>query len=85
MNSKFKKSNKNRNSRENGSRSFIPQESKRKVVSHDGLLLLSVDGNNVIQWLDAMHRYLQREYGVIGQLIETNVLHERTLPTLKEI
>jgi hypothetical protein len=32
-----------------------------------------------------MHRYLQREYGDIGQFIETNVLHERTLPTLNEI
>jgi hypothetical protein len=48
MYSKFEKSNKNRNSRDNGSRNFVPRESKRKVVRHDGLLVLSVDGNNLI-------------------------------------
>ena len=76
---------KNSKYRPNGNKSFTSRDIKKKVVPHDGLLLLNVDGSNLIEWLDAMHRHLQREYGVIGQFIETNNLHVRTLPTLNEI
>ncbi len=42
---------------------------------------MSADGGHLITWLESLHRYLQREYNIIGQFIETNKLYVRSIPT----
>ncbi len=45
------------------------------------LCILRANGSNLSSWLENMHRHMQKEYGVIGQYIETKVLVQREIPT----
>ena len=59
------------------------RRTERKVPSEPGLLILNTDGSNLTQWLEAMHRHLQKKYGTNGQFIETKELYVREIPSIQ--
>ena len=65
-------------------RKNFPRSEKKRVAPSVDLEILSADGANLITWLESLHRYLQREYNVIGQFIETNKLYVRSVPTTQK-
>jgi hypothetical protein len=67
--------------RENRGKRNHFRSDKKKVAPSADLEILAADGGNLITWLESLHRYLQREYNVIGQFIETNKLYVRSIPT----
>ena len=67
--------------RENRGRRNHFRSDKKKIAPSADLEILSADGGNLITWLESLHRYLQREYNIIGQFIETNKLYVRSIPT----
>jgi hypothetical protein len=59
------------------------RRTERKVPPELGLLILNTDGSNLTQWLEAMHRHLQKKYGTNGQFIETKELYVREIPSIQ--
>ncbi len=59
-----------------------PRYTERKTPPKPGQVILHTDGSNLIQWLEAMHRHLQKKYGMNGRFIETKELYVRDVPSV---
>ena len=66
-----------------GGESTRPQVMTRapKVVPHANLILLKLDGSNIVAWRQSLSIHLQSNYGLLGGFIENNVLYDRAIPT----
>ena len=73
-----KEKNRKMNNKSGGRRRYT----EMKTPPEPGLLILHTDGSNLIQWLEAMHRHLQKKYGINGQFIETKELYLREIPSV---
>ena len=69
----------------NGRKGHHGNDGQRKSAPEPDLSILRADGANLTQWLENMHRHLQKEYGLLGQFIETKALLVRGIPTLTEL
>ena len=56
--------NKEKNRKMNNKSGSRPRYTERKTPPEPGLLILHTGGSNLIQWLEAMHRHLQKKYGI---------------------
>ena len=75
--------NKEKSRKFNNKNSGRVRSAERKVPPEPGLVILHTDGSNLIQWLETMHRHLQKKYGTNGQFIETKQLYVRAIPSLQ--
>ena len=66
-----------------GGESTRPQVMTRapKVVTHANLILLKLDGSNIVAWRQSLSIHLQSNYGLLGGFIENNVLYDRAIQT----
>jgi hypothetical protein len=77
----------NSNSRNkfNGKKVRFGSDGHRKSAPEPDLCILRADGANLSQWLENMHRHMQKEYGSLGQYIETKALIQRQVSTLTDL
>ncbi len=75
----------NAKSKFNGRRGRYGNDGPRKSAPEPDLCILRSDGANLTQWLESMHRHMQKEYGSLGQYIETKALIQRQIPTLTDL
>ena len=73
--------NNNAKNKFNGRKGRFGNDGPRRSAPEPDLCILRADGSNLSSWLENMHRHMQKEYGDIGQYIETTRnMHIRTLP-----
>jgi hypothetical protein len=77
--------NNNTNNKFNGRKGRHGNDGPRKSAPEPDLCILRADGANLAQWLENMHRHLQKENGLIGQFIETKALIDGQLPTVDDL
>jgi hypothetical protein len=57
----------------------------QKVVPHADLILLKLDGSNIVAWRQSLSTHLQSNFGQLGGFIENNQLYVRVIPTANMI
>ena len=69
----------------NGKKGRFGSDGPRKSAPEPDLCILRADGANLSLRLENMHRHMQKEYGLLGQFIETKALVDRQIPTLNDL
>ena len=77
--------NNNAKNKFNGRKGRFGNDGPRRSAPEPDLCILRADGSNLSSWLENMHRHMQKEYGDIGQYIETKAFVQREIPTLNEL
>ena len=63
-----------------GTRSQVATRAQ-KIVPHVNLILLRLDGSNILAWRQSLSTHLQSNYGLLGGFIENDALYVRAIPT----